>query len=254
MAVLCYHSVRDDWESPLAVRPDDFERHCAWLARRHSVLPAVELLDAQASGKRGARSGVALTFDDGFADFIDGAVPSLVRQRLPSTMFLVARTLEEGRGGADWLDPQEAQAPATLTESQVLELADQGVEMGSHSWAHHDLRTLSEAECTIDLRESKERLEDLLHREVPLLAYPYGFHAEHVRRAAAAAGYRYALSLPEGPETTGDQAVPRAGLYRGDGVTALRIKSSRWFVPARMATSYPPPGRLGDLLRKVTSR
>ena len=254
MAVLCYHSVRADWESPLAVPPDDFERHCAWLARHRSVLPTIELLDAQASGKRGARSVVSLTFDDGFADFVEGAVPSLSRHELPSTMFVVARPLQDGQGGADWLLPPETTAPATLTEGQVVELADRGVEMGSHSWGHHDLRTLSEAECTTDLRESKERLEDLLHREVPLLAYPYGYHAEHVRRAAAAAGYRYALSLPEGPEPTGDQAVPRAGLYRGDGVTALRIKSSRWFVPARMATSYPPPGRLGDLLRKVTSR
>lgn len=254
MVVLCYHSVRADWESPLAVPPDEFERHGAWLARHRSVLSTSELLDARASGRRGARRAVSLTFDDGFADFVDGAAPSLRRHGLPSTMFLVARTLEPGLGGADWLRPQETEAPATLSEGQVLELVDQGVEMGSHSWAHHDLRTLSEAECTSDLRESKERLEDLLRREVPLLAYPYGFHAEHVRRAAAAAGYRYALSLPEGPEPTSDLAVPRAGIYRGDGVTALRIKSSRWFVPARMATSYPPPGRLGDLLRKVTSR
>lgn len=254
MSVLCYHSVDADWDTPIAVTPDSFAQHSAWLHRCRTVVPALDLLEMQVASRRTPRRTVALTFDDGFADFIDGALPALRDYRLPATMFLVARTLEEGQGRADWLIPQPDVAPATLTESEVLELHAMGVSFGSHSWAHRDLRELTEEECVTDLRDSREMIEDLLHAEAPLLAYPYGHHAEHVRRAAATAGYRFALSLPQGPEPRGPHSMPRAGVYRGDNLTALRIKSSRWFIPARMASPYPRPGRLGGLLRSTTSR
>ena len=254
MSVLCYHSVDADWDSPISVSPGRFGEQCSWLHRRRSAIPTLDLVEMQAARHRTPRGAVALTFDDGFADFIPGAMPALREYRLPATMFLVARTLEEGQGGASWLRPQEDVPPATLTAVDVLELQEMGVAFGSHSWAHRDLRELTEAECVTDLRDSREKIEDLLHTEVPLLAYPYGFHADHVRRAAATAGYRFALSLPEGPEPRGPHAMPRAGVYRRDSLTVLRIKSSRWFIPARMATSYRRPGRVGGLLRSTTSR
>jgi peptidoglycan/xylan/chitin deacetylase (PgdA/CDA1 family) len=247
MVVLCYHSIHPTWEDPLAVTPEMFAEHCAWLARHRAVLPLDEIVELEAAG-RPRRGVVALTFDDGFADFAEGALPPLLRHRLPTTMFVVAGTLDEGAGGATWLRPQPATPPATLTSAQVLELRELGVRFGSHSWAHRDLRELSEDECVRDLRDSRERLEDLLHEEVPLLAYPYGFHAPHVRSAAAAAGYRYALSLPEGPEVHGSHAAPRVGLYRGNSVTALRVKSSSWYLRARMSPAQPLLRRAAGLL------
>ena len=33
MSILCYHAVDPHWKSPLSVTPEEFERHCAWLAR-----------------------------------------------------------------------------------------------------------------------------------------------------------------------------------------------------------------------------
>jgi len=236
---MCYHSVDAGWESPLAVLPTDFARQCAWLRRHRSVLATERLVGLLADGRRTPRGAVALTFDDGFADFCEHALPALQRHGLPSAMFVVARTLDDGGPRrADWLRPQPQPGPAVLSREQVLELADRGVELGSHSWAHRDLRTLDEDECVRDLRDSRELLEDLLHRPVTMLAYPYGFHAAHVREAARAAGYRFALALPEGHEGGGRFAVPRAGVYRRNGITALRVKSSRYYVSARTSRGY----------------
>lgn len=240
MPVMCYHSIDPDWESPLAVDPADFAQQCSWLSRHRRVLPASRLVRLLGEGRRPPARATALTFDDGFADFHEHGLAILRQHRLPAAMFLVARNLEEGGPTrADWLRPQPDPGPRTLSREQVLEIADLGIELGSHSWAHHDLRNLSEDECTRDLRDSRESLEDLLRRPVTMLAYPYGFHAPHVRRAAETAGYEYALSLPEGPEPTGRFAVPRAGIYRRNSVQALRTKSSRWYLPARLSRAYP---------------
>jgi len=219
----------------LAVAPPLLEAHCRWLRQARDVIPTLDYARAHVEGRL-ARRTVALTFDDGFADFAEHAMPLLRSYDLPVTMFLVARTLDEGHSGATWLRPQPNVAPATLSRRDVLELSDLGVEFGSHSWAHHDLRQLSESECLKDLRESRELLEDVLGRPVPLLAYPYGAHAPHVRRAAEAAGYRFSFTLPEGPEPLGPHTFPRVGLYRGNSVTALRVKSSSWYLGARMSS------------------
>lgn len=233
MTVLCYHAVDPDWISPLAVPPEAFERHCRWLARNRRVL---ELPDAVARMDRTGGipgGGAALTFDDGFSSVYGQAFPSLLRHRLPATVFVVARTLTEPEQPVDWVDAPPPFPLTTLTAAQILEMHEAGVRFGSHSHAHHDLTTLSEAECERDLRTSREVLEELLGHPVRFLAYPRGRHEERVRRAAERAGYLHSFSLPDGPEPAGPQALPRAGVYHGNGSTVLRVKTARWYLPLR---------------------
>jgi peptidoglycan/xylan/chitin deacetylase (PgdA/CDA1 family) len=99
--------------------------------------------------------------------------------------------------------------------------------------AHLDLSELSEEECLRDLRESREILSDLLGAPVTTLAYPFGRHATHVRRAAERAGYSIAFALPEGPEEEGPFSVPRTGIYRGNSLWTFRIKTSRSYASVR---------------------
>jgi peptidoglycan/xylan/chitin deacetylase (PgdA/CDA1 family) len=112
-------------------------------------------------------------------------------------------------------------------------MQDAGVDFQSHSWAHHDLTRLSEAECVQDLRQSRELLSELLGRPVTLLCYPRGLHNRHVRRAAAVAGYTHAFALPVGAEEPDDFAIPRVGIWRGNGMLALRLKVTRPYVRLR---------------------
>jgi peptidoglycan/xylan/chitin deacetylase (PgdA/CDA1 family) len=241
--VVCYHSVDPDWDSPLAVLPQRFERQCAWLSRHKVVIPARE--HARLAGpSEGKRAVTSLTFDDGFAALYDHALSSLVRHGLPATVLIVAGSLEGGVSSADWLQPRPSQDIPLLNRDQVLEMQAAGVEFGSHSWAHHDLRKLSEEECVRDLKDSREALEDLLKQRVPLLAYPYGFHEAHVRRAARIAGYESALSLPAGPEPTGQFALPRVGVYRRNILQTVKVKTSERYLAHRTGTAGPSLQRL----------
>ncbi len=232
MSVLCYHSVEPGWRSALAVPPAAFAAHCAWLAANRRPVHLKEAV-ARTDRRGRPRDGrVALTFDDGFAGLHEHAFPVLARYRLPATMFLVAKTLMADAPVVDWLDgtPPPPRPLRTLTLDQVLEMQDAGIGFGSHSLAHRDLTTLDEGECERDLRDSRELLEDLLRRPIRFLAYPWGRHDERVRRAAARAGFVVAFTLPESREAVGPFALPRVGVYPGNGRLTLWAKSSAWYM------------------------
>jgi peptidoglycan/xylan/chitin deacetylase (PgdA/CDA1 family) len=253
MTVLCYHSLQPGWESPLATEPDDFAWQAAWLRRSRTVLPVREALPRLDRSGRLPRGEAALTFDDGFADLYTHGLPVLTRHRLPATVFLVAQTLTPAGQPVDWVRTAGSQELTTLTLDQVLEMQDAGIEFESHSWAHRDLIELSAAECVRDLRESRELLSDLLHRPVTLLAYPRGLHNEMVRLAAEKAGYTSAFALPERAEQPSAFAIPRVGIYRGNGPSTVRLKASRPYLrlrtSERVLRAAGPVTRLARRLR-----
>jgi peptidoglycan/xylan/chitin deacetylase (PgdA/CDA1 family) len=233
VTVLCYHSVDPAWESPLAARPEEFARQAAWLARHRTVVPLSEAVTHLDRKGRLPRGMAALTFDDGFTGVLEHALPEVTRHRLPMTVFLVAQTLTEEGLDAWWVRTPPPWPLTTLTVDEVLHLRDLGVDLQSHSWAHHDLPELDEDACERDLRRSREFLEDLLHAPVPFLAYPRGLHDEGVRRAARRAGYSHGFALPEGPERVDEYAVPRVGIHRGNGNRTLAVKSQRHYLDVR---------------------
>ncbi len=244
MTILCYHSVQPDLPAPLAVHPETFEAHCAWLSTNRSVVPLAEAARRLDASGRLPRGLTCLTFDDGFSSLYDRVLPVLTRYRFPATVFLVAQTLTDAGHPVDWVDKPAKHDLTTLTADQVLEMQSAGTDFQSHSQAHLDLTRLSYDDCVRDLRESREFLESLLGKPVPLLAYPRGRHNEDVRAAAAAAGYTYAFSLPEGPEPAGRYSVPRVGLFRGNSVRTLQMKSARSYLPVRTSPAFDSVQRL----------
>jgi peptidoglycan/xylan/chitin deacetylase (PgdA/CDA1 family) len=244
VSILCYHAVDPEWRSPLSVTPESFEAHCAWLAENRRVVGAAEAAVRLSTSGRLARGMAALTFDDGFRSVFEHAFPVVVRHRLPATVFLVAQTLAPEVPSVDWVDDPPLRPLATLTLEEVREMQEAGIRFGSHSFAHQDLTSLSEKACERDLRWSRELLEDQLETRVTLLAYPRGLHDEGVRRAAARAGFSHAFTLPDRREPIGPYAVPRVGVYPGDGRLAVRGKTSRWYLRVRTSHAFPAFRRL----------
>lgn len=232
MTILCYHAVQPGWAAPMCMDPDMFAEHCRWLAKRR-VVPLEDSLGMLDRKGRLPRGRIALTFDDGFSSLYEHALPLVTRHQLSSTVFLVAETLSQSGKEVDWVDRPPSEKLTTLSADQVLEMQSAGVHFGSHSYSHADLTTLSYAENVRDLRESRELLESILRAPVRMLAYPRGRHNETVRRAAEAAGYTHAFALPTEREPEGPYSVPRVGIYHGNGVGHLRIKSARGYLSLR---------------------
>jgi len=154
--------------------------HLDWLAaHRYTTTPLAEALDSKLRR-------TCLTFDDGFADAHDVALPLLVEKKVPATVFVVTNLI--GRK-SEWMPaPQQL-----LSETQVRELHAEGVVIGSHSRTHRGLTDLSDSELWDEVTGSRADLEDLLGAPVDCFCYPYNDVDERVIDAVRRAGYRLAV-------------------------------------------------------------
>jgi len=108
-AVLMYHRVlprdvilRDHVEPGMYVTPETFSRHLMWLEEEFSVLPLHEIVARQGRGDPLPPRACAITFDDGWRDNLEHALPALERRGLSATIFVVTERV--GTEGAFWPD------------------------------------------------------------------------------------------------------------------------------------------------------
>jgi peptidoglycan/xylan/chitin deacetylase (PgdA/CDA1 family) len=223
--VLCYHAVSGTWDDPLATDAPTLERQVKrMLARGYTAVSAV--------GALANRPGTLhVTFDDAFRS-VATVLGALERLGVPVTIFACAGLAETGgRFSVSELSgrrPSDEDELLTMSWDALRELADRGVEIGSHTVSHPRLTELDEHDLLAELGDSRERMSDRLGRPCRFLAYPYGQHDARVDAAARAAGYTAAFTLE--PPTGGafdPWAVPRVPAYRGDGGLRFALKTSR---------------------------
>lgn len=93
---------------------------------------------------------------------------------------------------ADYELAVEALTDDYLTLEQLRELDQHPlITIGAHTHSHPDLRYCNDDELEQELQQPREQLEAWLGHTVTTVAYPFGDTNERVRRATAAAGYRY---------------------------------------------------------------
>jgi putative peptidoglycan lipid II flippase len=220
--ILMYHSIgrRDDDPYHITVSPQRFAEQMRWLQERGLRGTSVrELLDAAGNG--GAAGLVGLTFDDGYADFLDHALPVLTRHGFTATVFVVAGKLG---GHNDWDD--EDPAKPLMTAEHVREAARSGIEIGSHGLDHRTLATVGADALQRQLERSREILESLLEVPVRGFCYPYGELPASAREAVRAAGYDYAAAT-WGSGRRDRYALPRTYVGERDGPLRLYAKQLR---------------------------
>ena len=92
LLILCYHGISLDdehrWLPSLYITPEQFRERLRCLYRSGaSVLPLDEAIERLRLGSLPPRS-VVITFDDGFVDFHEHAVPALQAFHFPCTLYL----------------------------------------------------------------------------------------------------------------------------------------------------------------------
>jgi peptidoglycan/xylan/chitin deacetylase (PgdA/CDA1 family) len=199
--VLMYHrvgSARNAWEARYAIRPERFEAHMLALAKRSMHPVSVEALsDWLENGASLSAGAFVLTFDDGFRDVREHALPVLERLRWPFTVFLVSNLVGAEDVWTRASNPDGATYPLLKAE-EILDMQRRGVGFHSHTCSHASLPSLDDDRLSRELVESRAALQRLLGRQVDYLAYPYGHLDERVVAAARRAGYRAAFSTQPG--------------------------------------------------------
>lgn len=215
LPVLMYHSVSDAPTAStqaLSVRPGMFGAQLCSLRRKgFTGLTFGEFGQRCRTGQPLPARPIVLTFDDGYADLIEEALPKLIDHGFPATVFVTTGWLRDARCST------AASAPGRmLSWAQLTELSAAGVEVAAHTHTHAQLDRISTARLRAELGDSKRLLEDRLGCPVRSLAYPYGYSNKRVRTVARESGYLQAAGVANAPATaTCDPfRVPRLTIRR----------------------------------------
>jgi len=181
LPVLLYHHVgpRQPGAYPfLTLSYAKFERQMRWLRQRgYTAIRSADWI----SWKRGAgalpRKPVLITFDDGYADLVQYALPVLKDYGLTATIFIPTRCIGKTN---EWDDGTWALLPL-MNRAQIREWAAQGIEFGSHTRTHPDLTTVSRERLKDEIEESARELESITGSRPVAFAYPYGCFSDEVR-------------------------------------------------------------------------
>jgi peptidoglycan/xylan/chitin deacetylase (PgdA/CDA1 family) len=209
--ILLYHSVSADPASgiePFAVTPETFARHLDLLVeRRATPLTVSAFADLLTNDPEGLPDRpVLITFDDGFADFHEHALPALLDRDIGATLYVTTGFI--GRRVGD----SEPSGERMLDWSQLAEVREAGVEIGGHTHSHPQLDTIPASQAGAELIRCKEILEERLGVEVPSFAYPHGYFSPTVRRLVVETGYRSACAVKNAFSSTADDRFSLARL------------------------------------------
>jgi len=231
--VLCYHSIHPN-KGFASASPRLFASHLDWLAENCDVV-SLEQLVRRAAGSTHADSGrpaVAITFDDGYADNYEYALPLHATRNLTAAFFLttgliekesdvLARTQMLRRSGYEDIRPLEWE--------HVRSLHSAGMEIGAHTWSHPNLAGLSREAAYDELRTSKDVIEQRIGAPVRSLAYPFGKPKRHFTDETVALAeelsYDYACAILFRAVQRGDSKlmIPRF-FVTNDTIETLRDK------------------------------
>ena len=193
--LLMYHGIGGEDGTPA----ETFARQLDLLSETYEIVSL-----SQALANTGAPNFAAITFDDGYRDFRELAVPALATRRLHATVFVPAAHI----GGSNVWDQGMAPKRELMSASELRELDPEVVEVGVHGMEHRRLAGLAPAELERETREAKQVVEAALGRPVRFFAYPYGQLGDFDRaaeRAVQAAGFQAACSTHFGRGTRSDE-------------------------------------------------
>jgi len=185
LVVLIYHRVgrRAPIDTDLPV--DLFAEQIAFLAEKTNVVTLDEGLRALESRTSHESSKVAITFDDGTADFVDAALPVLVRHRVPAMLYLATAFVEDQRPFPNGGRP--------ISWSAVRDAHSTGlVSVGSHTHSHALLDRLPPSEVDHELDRSIELIEGELGVAAAHFAYPKALPGSPLAERSVRARFRSA--------------------------------------------------------------
>lgn len=224
--VLLYHRLGAPKLSSLVagqyVHPSLFRSELKYLAARGWKSVGLDTISERCSEGICPQNEFCMTFDDGYLSVYEHAYPALVERNMTAVVYVVAGSI----GGInDWDRRAGDQLEKMMSAEQVREMAESGIEIGSHTMTHPRLTLISDDQLRQEMVDSKAKLEDVIGKEVTSFSYPYGDMDARVVEAAVAAGYSNAVSTKLGIVVDGTSVfeIPRVNVrWNAIGLLLMR--------------------------------
>ena len=185
LRVLMYHKVNDIPDNPTTVPVWRFDEQLANLGELgYEVVGLDVVLDHYTHGAPLPPNAVLITFDDGYRDILENALPVLEKHGHKAVIFIpVAYMEDETPLPHETHLVERGMRNPTLDWGLMRELDAGGVRVESHGIAHRPLAEVSLDESVREIAVSKLKLEEQLGRPVRAYAYVKGseahFHPVH---------------------------------------------------------------------------
>ncbi len=239
MCVLFYHRVSDSSSNAWTISHSNFKQHVRWLKSHCDLVSLSEIQNRMTTGYNN-RAAVCITFDDGYSENCDFAIPHLLEQQIPLSYFVTLDLVLEGMPFPH--DVQSGECLAVNTLAQLREMSAAGVDIGVHSRTHRDLGSLHHPECLQDeIVSPRKELQSLLGKSIDYFAFPYG-KKENISDAAIrmvhSAGFRGFCSAYGGYNWPGDDPFHIQRIH-GDP-DLVRLKNWLTIDPRKMRIQRNP--------------
>jgi peptidoglycan/xylan/chitin deacetylase (PgdA/CDA1 family) len=181
--ILVYHHVSQSLSEGssalrrLTVTADVFAQQMQYLQDNgYHVITFSDLADYFENGKELPSLPIIISFDDGWANQFENALPYLEKFHFSATFFVVTNYIGH---------------PGFFSWPQLQTLLTDGMKIGSHSRSHPRLNKIRDSAKLWDqIYNSKTILESQLEAPVEEFAYPYGFFNAKTAATVKQAGYR----------------------------------------------------------------
>ncbi len=181
LVALMYHKVNDRPGNVLTIPTALFDEQMAQLRELGYTVVALDaVLDHYTEGKPLPDRSVLITFDDGYRDNLENALPVLQKYGYQGVLFAPVAYLDRPMPL-----PHEQRLAAsgllnrTLDWGELAELEAGGIRVESHGISHRPLADLELDEATREIVLAKLQLEERLGRPVRAFAYVKGSEAHY---------------------------------------------------------------------------
>lgn len=135
----------------------------------------------------------AITFDDGFANIFENALPILKQWNIPAAIFIPTAYIGRFPGWI-WDHSESARSYQLADRDLIVKLANE-ITIGSHTVSHPDLTKIPVENVDFELKESKTYLEKLTGKNIDFLSFPHGRYNQSVIELGNKAGYSRLFSI-----------------------------------------------------------
>ncbi len=157
LPILMYHRIEPETTDDLTVSLEQIEKQFKFLSEQNFTAVFFSEINEAKSKK------IILTFDDGYFNNYQYLPELLKKYNLKATIFIATSFVESGYENYK-----------IMTYDQIRSLDQRYFEIGIHSHAHQNFRTISVSEIEQDLCINIEKLHKNGVQFSNVLAYPYG--------------------------------------------------------------------------------
>jgi peptidoglycan/xylan/chitin deacetylase (PgdA/CDA1 family) len=164
--ILMYHYISyapedaDNVLRDLTVTPELFSEHLAFLQENgFTSVTMAQLWAALSEGAELPEKPIIFTFDDGYIDAYQHAMPRLLERGMTGLFYIVKNFMDQ---------------PGYLSWGQVVEMRNAGMEIGNHTSSHPNLSSLDYNAQFDEIDGAAAAIGEVLGARPPFFCYPLG--------------------------------------------------------------------------------